>query len=212
MDLANPIGSVVPSAHGAVLQVLAQTTEPLSGRRVAELAADRFGRRRVNDVLVELAANGIVLSERRPPAILYRLNREHVAAPGIIALAEMWTALVQRIRDEVASWELRATAAYLFGSAARGEATADSDIDVLLIRDVPVADPSRDDGRWDVQVDRLAERVLAWSGNPCEVLELSVDEIRAAAARQDRLALDLRRDAITLAGPDARALMRARTR
>ncbi|GAB2445633.1 hypothetical protein GCM10027062_28040 [Nocardioides hungaricus] len=209
MDLGHPIGSVVPSAHGAVLQVLARTTEPLSGRKVAELAAARFGRRRVNDVLVELAEAGIVLRERRPPANLYRLNREHVAAQGIISLSEMWTTLVQRIRDDLASWELPATAACLFGSAARGEAGTGSDIDILLLRDdVRGGPPGDEDGRWHEQVDRLAERVRAWSGNTCEVLELGLDELREAAEREDRLILDLRRDAITLAGRDVRALVR----
>ena len=37
MDLTDPMQSVIPSAHGAVLSVLARTDEPLSGRRVAEL-------------------------------------------------------------------------------------------------------------------------------------------------------------------------------
>ena len=208
MDLANPIGSVMPSAHGAVLQVLARTTEPLSGRRVAELAADKFGRRRVNDVLVELAEAGIVLREHRPPANLYLLNREHVAAPGIMALAELWTALVQRMRDEVAAWELPVTSACLFGSAARGEATPDSDIDVLLVRGTTNEPTDDEDRRWDEQVDRLTERVRVWSGNACEVLELSVEELGAAASREDLLALDLRRDAITLAGRDVRTLLR----
>jgi hypothetical protein len=41
MDLTNPIQSVIPSAHGAVLNVLARTDEPLSGRRIAELTKPR---------------------------------------------------------------------------------------------------------------------------------------------------------------------------
>jgi len=34
MDLSSPISSVIPSAQGAVLAVLARTDEPLSGRAV----------------------------------------------------------------------------------------------------------------------------------------------------------------------------------
>ena len=37
MDLSSPMRSVIPSAHGAVLTVLARAGEPLSGRKVAEL-------------------------------------------------------------------------------------------------------------------------------------------------------------------------------
>ena len=74
MDLANPMQSVIPSAHGAVLGVLARTDEPLSGRRVAELTRPRFTQTRVNAVLQNLAHAGIVLRESHPPANLYRLN------------------------------------------------------------------------------------------------------------------------------------------
>jgi hypothetical protein len=96
VDLSSPISSVIPSAHGAVLAVLARTHEPLSGRRVAALTDGRVGQRRVNDVLGELADAGIVRCERHPPAKLYVLNREHVAAAGIIALANQWEALLRR--------------------------------------------------------------------------------------------------------------------
>lgn len=207
MDLSSPINSVMPSAHGAVLAVLARTTEPLSGRRVAGLTDGKVGQRRTTQILTQLSDAGIVLREDRPPSKLYRLNRDHVAAPGILALAEMWATLVQRIRDELGSWAPSATAACLFGSAVRGEATADSDIDILLIRDDPAASGA-DEPLWDEQVERLTERVNAWSGNTCEVLELSLAELAEAVAREDRLVRDLRRDAITLAGRDVRTLVR----
>lgn len=207
MDLSSPINSVMPSAHGAVLAVLARTTEPLSGRRVAGLTDGRVGQRRTTQILTQLSDAGIVLREDRPPSKLYRLNRDHVAAPGILALAEMWATLVQRIRDELGSWASSATAACLFGSAARGEATADSDIDILLIRGDTAASDA-DDTLWDEQVERLVERVNAWSGNTCEVLELSLAELEESVAREDRLVRDLRQDAITLAGRDVRALVR----
>ena len=86
MKLAHPIQSVIPSAHGAVLGVLARTSEPLSGRRIAALTLPRFSQSRVNRVLAELAQDGIAEVDVRPPARYYRLNREHVAAPGILSL------------------------------------------------------------------------------------------------------------------------------
>ena len=76
MDLSSPISSVIPSAHGPVLAVLARTSEPLSGRRVAALTDGKVGQRRANEVLGALADAGIVLREHRPPAKLYRLNRD----------------------------------------------------------------------------------------------------------------------------------------
>ena len=61
VDLTNPIQSVIPSAHGAILSVLARTDEPLSGRRIAELTRPRFAQTQVNRVLRRLAASGVVL-------------------------------------------------------------------------------------------------------------------------------------------------------
>jgi hypothetical protein len=101
MDLANPMQSVIPSAHGAVLAALARTDLPLSGHRIAELTKPKFSQTRVNDVLRHLTQSGVVLREKRPPSNLYRLNHDHVAADGILQLARMSATLVARIRAEL---------------------------------------------------------------------------------------------------------------
>ena len=208
MDLSSPISSVIPSAHGAVLVVLARTTEPLSGRKVAELTNGKVSQKQANNVLGELSEAGVVLRESRPPANLYRLNRDHVAAEGIRALSDMWGRLVQRIRDDISLWEAPVLSACLFASAARGEASTGSDIDVLLVRDEDGGSTEEAEQQWLDQVERLSERITAWSGNPCELLELTPVELQAAALREDRLVRDLRRDAILLVGVDVRDLLR----
>lgn len=206
MDLSDPLSAVIPSAHGAVLAVLARTSEPLSGRKVAELTDGRVSQARVNAVLGDLAASGVAHCESRPPAKLYRLNRDHVAAPGVLALVDMWGLLLRRIREELSGWARPPLAACMFGSAARGEGGRESDVDLLLVRDAN-NDEDADDA-WHLQVDMLTEHVTAWTGNACEVLELNRDELVAAAKRKDRLMADLDADAITLFGPDVRILSR----
>jgi predicted nucleotidyltransferase len=210
MDLANPMQSVIPSAHGAVLSVLARTDLALSGRRIAELTQPKFSQRRVNDVLGQLADSGIVLRESRPPSNFYRLNHDHVAAEGIVALAGMWATLLERIRAELGKWTLQPEAAWLFGSAARREATTRSDIDILVIRPAGVLDREASSDVWERQTSNLADEVRAWSGNPCEVLEMDTSELSSAVERNDRLIGDLREQAVVLAGRDARALLRKR--
>jgi predicted nucleotidyltransferase len=210
MDLANPMQSVIPSAHGAVLSVLARTDLALSGRRIAELTQPKFSQRRVNDVLGQLADSGIVLRESRPPSNFYRLNHDHVAAEGIVALAGMWATLLERIRAELGKWTLQPEAAWLFGSAARREATTRSDIDILVIRPAGVLDRDARSDVWERQTSNLADEVRAWSGNPCEVLEMDTSELSSAVERNDRLIGDLREQAVVLAGRDARALLRKR--
>lgn len=208
MDLTHPMQSVIPSAHGAVLGVLARTEEPLSGRRVADLTRPKFTQTRVNDVLQQLAASGIALRESRPPSNLYRLNREHVAAEGILALAGMWATLLGRMRAELENWSVPPKAAWLFGSAARGEAGQDSDIDILLVRPVDALESEGTAAVWQRQTDALSEHVTAWAGNSCEVLEMDAPDLRAAVERDDRLIRDLREQAVVLAGRDARSTLR----
>ncbi|WP_083843864.1 nucleotidyltransferase domain-containing protein [Microlunatus phosphovorus] len=203
MDLSYPMQSVIPNAYGSVLGVLARTTEPLSGRRIAALTRPRFSQSRVNAVLAELGRDGIVDIESRPPAIYYRLNREHIAAQGILALASMWQTLLNRIQAELGEWSIAPIAAWLYGSAARSEADSNSDLDILIVR--PDQVPS-DEG-WQRQIDGLAEQIRRWCGNPCEPLVLTESELRAVVQRDDRLVGELRHDAIHLGGTRPAALL-----
>lgn len=196
MNLSYPLGSVIPSAHGAVLGVLARTTEPLSGRRIAALTRPPVSQSRVNSVLGQLARDGIAKVESRPPSILYTLNRDHVAAPGVLSLASMWQTLLDRVRTTIDQWAYPPTAAWLFGSTARAEGGSGSDLDLLLLR--PDELPSED--LWQQHVDELAVQVRLWSGNACEPLVLTETELQAAIQRDDRIVQELRRDAIHLVG------------
>jgi hypothetical protein len=83
MDLSLPLATVAPSLDAEVLTVLARTTAPLSGRRVGALAR-RGSHQGVQRVLNRLVEHGLVLAEPASPAILYRLNRDHVLAEPLL--------------------------------------------------------------------------------------------------------------------------------
>jgi hypothetical protein len=210
MNLSNPPEMVLPSVRGAVLRVLAGTDLPMSGREVAATAGQRVGYRRVGQVLGELAEAGLVLRESHPPAYLYRLNRDHVGAEAVLMLADLRGRLLDRINETVGGWKLGPEALWLFGSAARGEGTARSDIDLLVVRPSTVG---TDDAIWRQQLDGLAERVSAWSGNDCQILEYSRKELTALVGADDALIDELRREAIALVGrPPLEVLRKARTK
>jgi hypothetical protein len=61
-------------------------------------------------------------------AFNYHLNRDHLAAEHIVGLADLQNKLLKRIEDRLESWRPRPRHAAVFGSAARGFMTADSDI------------------------------------------------------------------------------------
>lgn len=195
MDLSSPIRSVVPSSHGDVLAVLARTDRALSGRQVAGLTGGRVSQKGANLALRALASAGLVVVEDHPPAKLYRLNRRHLAADAVQALASLRERLIDGIRFSLGEWAIPAHGAWLFGSAARGDGQVASDIDVLVVRPDAVGD---DDDTWLSQVAHLVDDVTAWTGNSCEVVEYSADEFEELMASDEALAEALRRESIAL--------------
>ena len=123
----------------------------------------------MNAVLQNLADSGIVV-RGSSPANLYRLNKDHVAAEGILALAGMWATLLSRIRAELANWSMPPEAASLFGSAARREAKADSDIDILIVAPPGVLHGEETFHVWQLQTDALAENIRAWTATRARCL------------------------------------------
>ena len=209
VDLSDPMSSIIPSGHGAVLAVLARTERPLTGRKVAELSGGRVSQSRVSEVVRELTDAGIVLCDEHPPAKLYRLNRDHVAADAVIALAQQRERLIGRMRDGIGTWSPAPAAVWLFGSLARGEGGVRSDIDVLVVRPDTV---STDDPGWSAQIDEFTTQVLRWSGNQCSMLEYSAQEFSDLVERGERLVDELRRDGLHLAGTRAATRLKAKAR
>jgi predicted nucleotidyltransferase len=205
VHLSTPMSSVIPSAYAPVLSALVRTNMPLSGRQVAALVEDRVSRSRVNGVLNELAEAGLVLRESHPPSILYRFNRQHVAAEFVEGLANLRKVLFDRIRAEVAEWKQPAVAVWMFGSAARGDGTRQSDVDLFVVRPDPL---DENDVLWNEQLMQLSARVRVWTGNSCEMLELSQSELAECVANEQRIAKDLGRDAIHLSGASPSSLLK----
>lgn len=210
MQAAHPISSIIPSSHGVVLEILARTDTSLSARAIARLTDGRLSHTQANTVLKALDIAGIVTSESHPPAILYAFNRRHVAADAVVALASMRTVLFDRMRSTIASWNPEPAAAWVFGSFARGDATADSDIDILIVRPETVGE---DDPTWQRQIAQFDQDVREWSGNDCNTVEFSRREFAELIASRERLPSDVADDGIHLFGePVPRgAIRRAKT-
>lgn len=122
-------------SHVKVLRALVELPDGLtvSGRDVARRAG--VSQPTAAEVLHALEAQGLLIVGRRPRAAYYRLNPEHVLAPilsDIFARERHVRAdLEQRVAAGLAG--LRdVEAAYVFGSAARGDMRPNSDIDVAV--------------------------------------------------------------------------------
>lgn len=205
MDLSNPLAAVTPTLDAGVLHVLAGTT-------VACTAADVHRRLRrgsdqgVRKVLARLVGQGVVIAEPHPRSPRYLLNRDHVATPHIIGLATARETIIGRIVTQIDGWSSPALHASLFGSFARGEADADSDIDVLVVRDDSTATGA--EPTWSAQLDSLVNQIRTWTGNDGQVVDVGLEELRAMREAQDPLLDSWRSEAVLLVGERLTALLR----
>jgi len=207
MHLGRPHNALIPTLDGDVLVVLAGTTRPLTGRDVAKLA--RHGSQRaVASVLDRLSSQGLVDREQAGRAYLHSLNRRHLLAPLVEELAGVWTNLLDRVREALASWEVAPVHASLFGSAARRDGGVESDLDLFIVR--PHGTDAEDD-QWTSQLAALAEEVLAWTGNHASIVELGADEVPNLVRTAPPVLASLRSDGIDLFGVPLRQLLEIAT-
>lgn len=185
---------VTAALDGDLLAVLAGADMAFTGRQLARLVGASSEGARL--ALTRLVAQGIVRRDAAGAAWMYRLNRDHLAAPAILALAGLRATLLDRLRGVLAGWQPAPEYAALFGSAARGQERPDSDLDICLVRPAEVA---VDDPRWRSQVADLEAAVTRWTGNDTRVLELAAGDIPDALDTASVLD-DVLRDGIPLAG------------
>jgi predicted nucleotidyltransferase len=180
---------ITPTYDGAVLAVLALADEEFTVGQLSRLVeASASG---VRKVVRRLVAQGIVTAKDHGPLSVYRLNRQHLAAESVLALAGLKGRLLTEIEDALAAWLPAPTYAAVFGSAARGEMSETSDIDVLLVRPKEVEDES-----WDRQVDAFSTQVRAWTGNDVRVVSFDIEDVRVG----DALLENVLADGLTVSG------------
>jgi predicted nucleotidyltransferase len=173
VELNRPLATVTPTLDGDVLAVLAQHEVSFTTGQLHRMLP-RYSQAGIRKVLIRLARQGVVHAERVGSSYSYRLNTEHLAARPIIELAHIPRTLLQRLEERLSSWAFKPAYAAVFGSAARGTMTEDSDLDILLVLDdaTPIDE-------WDQQVAELAADVTKWTGNDTRPLEYTVAELSA---------------------------------
>jgi len=205
MDLTRPYAALSPTLDPAVLVALIGTTRPLTGREVARLLG-RASHSGVIAVLERLVEQGLVEREEAGRAFLFTLNREHLAAPAVALLANLREELLDRIREAVDAWRIKAHHLSLFGSAARGDGGTDSDIDLFVVRHTAI---EAQEPVWREQLDLLAWKVERWTGNPARIVEVEQRDIARLRKQRPPVVDQLLTNAISLTGPDVSTLLSA---
>lgn len=168
MRLRSPLDAALASqGHVRVLRALDALPEGLAAS-VRDLAR-RSGLRhpRTSQVLADLRAQGLAIAQRAGRADLYQLNREHLLFPTLHRLFAEERAseeeLVEFLRARLAPAARYIREAYVFGSVARGESEAASDVDLAVVTDRP------DTPIVEKTLDSLASEVKRRYGNDLSV-------------------------------------------
>lgn len=205
VNLSHPLELISHPLDGQILEVLSGADAQFTGRQVHSLLRKRSPRG-VRLSLDRLCRQGIVSAEMAGRATLYRLNRSHLAAAHVLALAHLRYEFIRRLRAAFASWDPQPAVAYLFGSSARRESNAASDVDICIIRPTSVDDPDRPD--WRQQIDAISRDVSSWTGNDTRILEFAETEV-LDRLDSDPVLTSIREDGVCVAG-DAELLRHQR--
>ena len=201
MDLAAPIADLIPGHRGALLATLLRLREPVTGRELAAQAG--VPPATAARIIDDLADAGLLELTPAGRAVGVALNRRHLAVPALEQLAGLRGGLVALLRSTIAEWTLPAAAGWLFGSAARGDGDAHSDVDILLVARRGTTEA------WEEQIGELAHLTSAATGNNVQVLDYSRAQFRELVASNNPLVRALRKDGIELVDASS-ALLRAR--
>ncbi len=176
MELQRPFATVTPTLDGDVLAVLAADDIAFTTGQIHRIL-NRFSEEGIRKVLSRLVLQGVVIADRVGNAFAYRLNRDHLAAEPILALAGLPNTFLSKLEHELKRWAHQPKYAAVFGSALRGGMTVRSDIDLFLVqgRGIPQAEWTRD-------VNELSASVTRWTGNDARIVEYTVTELRKAIA------------------------------
>ncbi|MGH9169871.1 MAG: nucleotidyltransferase domain-containing protein [Acidimicrobiales bacterium] len=191
MDFRRPVQSVIPGAQGRILAVLAETTADLNLRTIARLAD--VSPAQASRVLPQLVRLGLVERREAPPSALFRLVDDNIGSRLVRALSRSRDAVLTELRSQAEAITPSPVSLIVFGSFARGEADADSDLDVLLVHpdEVNDAEPS---------VEHWRQLARSLTGNRVEILESNETNARRQLRSRNALWHDIVRDSVVIYG------------
>ncbi len=136
LEMRTPLTSVgdllFGQTRGRVLALLyGAPDEPLFVRQIARLAETSVGT--VQRELALLTDAGLIKRSALGSQVFYQANREHPDFPELRALLAKTAGVFQMLKAALAPFSTRINLAFVYGSVARGEEKATSDIDLMVI-------------------------------------------------------------------------------
>lgn len=191
VNLGRPYADLWPGARGRVLAAVVQVAPIAVTVRELATRADASPQGTL-DIVNDLARSGIVETSRSGGSILVLLNRDHLAVGPLEEIVRLRLRFVERLTAHLGTWPPVLDAAWLFGSAARGDGDRESDIDLLLVA------VDRSDPRWDDLTDDLRSLIERWTGNATQFVEHDGESFSQLVRSDNPLIAALRKEGIPL--------------
>ena len=122
----------------ALTQLLLHPGSSYHVRELARLTGTTPGT--LHKELARLAASGLLLREQQGNQVRYRANLDHPVFPELAGLFRKTSGAVSVLAEALQSLAPPPQLALVFGSLARGEENANSDVDLLIIGDATFGD------------------------------------------------------------------------
>ena len=154
-------------------------------------AAD-CGASQVQRELEQLTRAGLITRLPRANQVYFQANEAASIYPELVALVAKTFALGDFFRMALAPYAMRIQSAFIYGSVARGEHHATSDVDVMIVGDVLLSD-----------LDAALQEVEKKIGRPVSATVMDLKEyVRRRKAKDHFLQTVLREQKIFLIGTD----------
>ncbi|HVB04970.1 MAG TPA: nucleotidyltransferase domain-containing protein [Acidimicrobiales bacterium] len=196
MDYLQPIEAVIPGVQGRVLGVLSRSESEMTIRTVARLAG--ASAQQTSVLVGDLLRLGIVSRREAGSSALIALNRTNEAARLIATLGDVRHSVIQRLRGRAKLITPAPTSLVVFGSFARGEARAESDLDVLAVCPKGVAP---DDAGWVDSLGAWESSARQIGGNAISTIVVGESELPSLLRRRSGPWSEIVRDGVALIGP-----------
>lgn len=170
MQLQNPLKAICPALEADVLMALSVggARTPGSLVRSGDVDASVSGVRRC---LERLERNGIVIPRASGNRIEYSLNHHHMLAELVRRAGSAQDQFIEFLARRISTWDAKPMQVTLYGSAARGDMDADSDIDLMFI----IPDDSNEDLY--TSISDLAVDAYRLTGNDVRPMVVEVAEV-----------------------------------
>lgn len=177
MRLQNPFAALAPvGLDSQVLTVLSRSRDHLTADQIHRVLPEHGSLSGVRKSLDRLLRQGIISERAAGHTSGYALNQDHLLINAVLMVADAKSALTTRIRETVQQqFSFEPTLVVMFGSAARGDMSDDSDIDLLFVIPDGVPEEQAED-----QLSDLAHSVLTWTGNTVDLLSYREEEVISA--------------------------------